>query len=323
MSKKLVSVIIPTYNYANYISEAIGSVLNQNFPQNEIEIIVVDDGSTDDTSNKIQNYKDKVYYIFQKNSGKAWATKTAIDAASGKYIFNLDADDLFLPEKLSKTVGIFEKDGDIIHVAHPAIYWYTDNNTRRVEPVPDEIKGQKIFGKKLLSYFYRRKILFGGGSTFTGRAEVLKGVPIKKDVDMYIDEYLVLFTLNNGYSFFIKEPLSMWRIHDRNFSDSNYNLESMIRNRKSMEAVLSEVLKNDFEEEVKKLYLLKTKISDLAIKEVFGKKSFSDIFSLWLYIFKNLIIFNKDIFKITKSYTVLNRSLPTFMLRLLKKLIRG
>lgn len=121
---KIASVIIPTYNYGKFIEEAIESVLNQNFPQEKIEIIVIDDDSTDNMREVTAKYKERVRYISQKNSGKAWATKVGIDEANGKYIFNLDADDIFLPNKIQKIVNIFEKDRDIIHIGHPAIYWY-------------------------------------------------------------------------------------------------------------------------------------------------------------------------------------------------------
>jgi len=319
VQRPIVSVIIPTYNYANFISEAIDSVLNQNIPQNEIEIIVIDDGSTDNTSEVISKYKDRIKYVYQENSGKALAIKIGIDVANGKYIFNLDADDIFLPDKIQKVLSVFERGKDIVHVSHPAIYWDIHDNTRKIENIPYDIKGRKIYGKDILSFFYNRRLLFGGGSTFCARADVLKKIQIRKEIDMYIDEYLVLFTLNNGYSFFIEEPLSIWRIHSKNFSDVKYDRKKIERNMRSMEAVLSDVLNSDFENEIKVLYLLKTKVSKLAVKEALNEKSLSNILDLWLYLIRNFRVINKNIFRVIKSYTVLNRSLPTYMLMKLKQ----
>jgi len=320
----IVSVIIPTYNYANWIGEAIDSVLNSDFSEGKIEIIVVDDGSTDDTSARIETYKDRVKYIAQENCGKAWATKIGIDNAKGKYLFNLDADDLFLPNKIKEVINIFEKDKNIFHVAHPAICWNVNDNTKTIESIPRYCKGRKIFGKDLLSYFYKRKMLFGGGSTFAARSEILKQIVIPKEVDMFIDEYLVLFTLGHGYTFFIDQPLSIWRIHGKNFSNmiSRVNIDEtkMQRSMNGMKAVLSALLESNFEEDIKKLYLLKIKMSEIAIKEQEGRKSFWDIMDLWKYILANLRIFGLDIFRIIKNYTILNRSLPTHVLRLLKQL---
>ncbi|MFM6266850.1 MAG: glycosyltransferase family 2 protein, partial [Dolichospermum sp.] len=73
-TENLVTVIIPTYNYAHYIQQAIDSILNSAFPQNHIEIIVIDDGSQDNTSEIVAKYASQIKYILQDNSGKAWAT---------------------------------------------------------------------------------------------------------------------------------------------------------------------------------------------------------------------------------------------------------
>lgn len=321
-----ISVIIPTYNYAKFIQEAINSVLDSDFPQDQIEIIVIDDGSTDKTAEVIQTYQDRVKYISQKNSGKAWATKVGIEQAQGKYLFNLDADDLFCPNKIKEVVNIFEGDKDIVHVAHPAIYWNVNDDTKVPESIPSVLLENKIDGKKLLSYFYQRRILFGGGSTFAARTEVLKTLDIPKNVDMFIDEYLVLLTVNGGYSFFVKQPLSVWRIHGNNFSDltsdrdrESYKIKSQ-RRMASMEAVLSKLREQSFEPEIIKIYSLKNKVENIAIKEQLGQKSIADILELWIYIFSNLKVFQKDIFRIIKNYTILNRSLPISLLKILKQI---
>jgi glycosyltransferase involved in cell wall biosynthesis len=313
----LVTVIIPTYNYGQYVSEAIDSVLASTFPQSEIEIIVIDDGSTDDTNGRVRAYGDRVQYIFQPNRGKAAVTKTGIDRSVGKYIFNLDADDLFLPEKIESVVHIFEADEEIVHVAHPALYWNADTGTKASETLPGWLVGRKVIGRDVLRDFYRKRILFGGGSTFAGRAEVLKTCPIPAEVDMYIDEYLVLATLNLGHSYFIERPLSLWRIHGGNYSGGMS--EKAGRSMDSIKAVESMVLDGDFEPDIKMLYTLKTKVSELAMKEELGEKSCRDVLDLWRYLISSFAVFGKDSFEIMSRYTVLNRTLPTPILHLAKK----
>lgn len=113
MKKKLITVIIPTYNRADYIEETIQSVLNQTY-QN-FEIIVSDDGSTDNTKEIVESFNDRrIKYIFHENSGLPAVTRNrGIKQSSGEYIALLDSDDLWLPDKLKKQIGEFEKNGNI------------------------------------------------------------------------------------------------------------------------------------------------------------------------------------------------------------------
>lgn len=100
-----VSVIIPVYNASNYVAKAINSVLAQGY--NNYEIIVVDDGSTDETREVLNGYEDRIRYVYQNNAGPAKARNTGIKQARGDYITFLDADDLWLPDKLEKQLSFF------------------------------------------------------------------------------------------------------------------------------------------------------------------------------------------------------------------------
>ena len=99
-----VSVIIPAYNAAAFIQKAIDSALNQTF-QN-LEVIVVDDGSTDDTVHLIKGYGNKVTLLQQKNSGAAAARNFGAQMAAGKWLAFLDADDLWESDKLEKQMAL-------------------------------------------------------------------------------------------------------------------------------------------------------------------------------------------------------------------------
>ena len=104
----MISVVIPAYNEEKNIGKAIDSVLNQTY-QN-FEIIIVDDGSTDNTREIVQAFKDKrVKYIYQQNSGPSKARNTAIDIASGEYIAFLDADDIYMPNKLEISLQLLSE----------------------------------------------------------------------------------------------------------------------------------------------------------------------------------------------------------------------
>ena len=112
--KSLVSVIIPNYNYEHYLSEAVDSVLAQTYPN--IEIIIVDDGSKDNSRETIESYGDKVTAIFQKNQGVSAARNNGVATSSGKFVAFLDADDVWLPEKLERQIARFDADEKIAFV---------------------------------------------------------------------------------------------------------------------------------------------------------------------------------------------------------------
>jgi glycosyltransferase involved in cell wall biosynthesis len=102
MKEPLVTVLIDTYNYGRFIEEAIESVLAQDFPLDEVEILVVDDGSTDDTSQRIEKYRSRIHYFCKPNGGQASALNFGIAYAKGEIIALLDADDFWLPGKLKR-----------------------------------------------------------------------------------------------------------------------------------------------------------------------------------------------------------------------------
>ncbi|MFC1826131.1 glycosyltransferase family 2 protein [Thermodesulfobacteriota bacterium] len=103
--KRQVSVIIPTYNRALMLKEAIDSVLAQDFQ--DFELIVVDDGSTDQTSEILNAYREDITVLHQHNQGVSSARNAGVTAASGSLVAFLDSDDLWLPRKLSHQIDFF------------------------------------------------------------------------------------------------------------------------------------------------------------------------------------------------------------------------
>lgn len=109
-STPTVSVIIPTYNYGQYITKAVDSVLNQTY--SDYEIIIVDDGSTDDTALRLKEHLDRpgsiISYHYQDNRGPAAARNRGIELSAGQYIAFCDSDDTWLPTKLAEQIGFLE-----------------------------------------------------------------------------------------------------------------------------------------------------------------------------------------------------------------------
>jgi glycosyltransferase involved in cell wall biosynthesis len=131
-STPIVSVIIPCYNYGHFLAEAIESVMEQSYPA--IEILVIDDGSTDRTKEVAISYSD-VIYIFQENQGLSAARNKGIGRSKGDYLIFLDADDWLLPEAIALNVSYLEQNSQAAFVAggHTFVYPHTQ---QREEMLP-------------------------------------------------------------------------------------------------------------------------------------------------------------------------------------------
>jgi glycosyltransferase involved in cell wall biosynthesis len=101
----LITVVIPTYNYGHLVSAAVDSALAQTHPR--VEVIVVDDGSTDDTASRLTVYGDRIRVIRQANQGLSAARNAGIRAAAGEFVALLDSDDAFHPRKLERQAAAF------------------------------------------------------------------------------------------------------------------------------------------------------------------------------------------------------------------------
>ena len=125
-----VSVVIPAYNYAHYLPEAMDSVLQQDYPH--FELIIVDDGSTDNTPAVVANYGNRARYIHQKNAGLPAARNTGIRHAHFSYVMFLDADDLLLPGQLRAAMrALAALPAEFAIIAFP-----TENMDQHGNPLP-------------------------------------------------------------------------------------------------------------------------------------------------------------------------------------------
>lgn len=106
-SSPLVSVVIPTYNSPGYLLQTLETVLAQTFT--DYEVVVVNDGSTDNTLERLQPYRNHIRLIDQPNTGIGMARNRGIDESQGKYVALLDHDDLWMPEKLQSQVDFYQR----------------------------------------------------------------------------------------------------------------------------------------------------------------------------------------------------------------------
>ncbi len=199
-----VSVIIPCYNYGQYIDEALDSVLAQTFE--DFEIIIVNDGSTDqDTIDKLENYnKPKTSVIHTENQGLPNARNNGIVKSTGQYICCLDADDKYKPEYLEKCVNILEKDtSNKVAIVTTDIEAFGERNEvwEMNEYDPIRLMADNSGGVHVASMF--RKSAW----------EEVGGYPTNLTKGGYEDRSFWISIVAKGYRWeYIKEPLFMYRI---------------------------------------------------------------------------------------------------------------
>ncbi len=224
MKEHLISVIIPTYNRANYICEAIDSVLAQTYKN--VEIIVVDDGSTDNTRDIIsQRYNSKVTYILQNNAGPSSARNNGIKHSRGDLIAFLDSDDIWLPEKLEKQVELINQSQDIGLVSC-GLYQIDPNGNIIGNPlIRRNYKNKSSFLKELMIHN-----IIGGGSSSLIRRECFERVGFF-DEEIWIGEdwNLWLRIAKNYEVKFVEEPLIKYRVHGNNLHRDMTKIEDSMR----------------------------------------------------------------------------------------------
>lgn len=203
-----VSIIIPVYNYDRYIAECVDSCLAQTY-QN-IEVIVVDDGSTDKTPGILESYGNRIKYIRQENSGAAVALNKGVRASSGELIAWLSSDDVFLPLKIEKQVKLFDlvPEADLVYTD----YFYIDSQGEIISAWETDWYPPK----KMLEAFIRNNVF--NGSTVLMRKEVwckLGGFE-EKLVAVVDTHFWIKLLLEDFRCVILPEKLVKYRTHPTN-----------------------------------------------------------------------------------------------------------
>lgn len=215
-----VSVIIPTYNRADLLPRAIESVLNQTFK--DFELIVVDDGSTDNTKELVSDFQKKdnrIQYIWQENSGAPAKPKnTGIKNSKGDYIAILDSDDEWLPEKLEKQLKLFEKDKNLGIVGCNCYDVYaTQMNKKKERKIKVSRNKENQFSEILGRCFIR------SSSSIVIPKFVFDSVGLYDERFKIADDWDLYLRVIPKYKFdFIDEPLFNYYIHNNNISRSSH-----------------------------------------------------------------------------------------------------
>jgi glycosyltransferase involved in cell wall biosynthesis len=216
LSTLLVSVIIPNYNYSQYLSQAIDSVLAQSYPL--VEVIVVDDGSTDDSIAKLWRYGKQIRYVQQQNKGVAAARNRGVQESVGELIAFLDSDDLWLPSKIEKQIEQFNARPELglIHCGVIEFNEQTGRETRRLDGQQGWVANELLL--------LQRPVILGGGSGLMIRRKIYQEIG-GFDTDFSTSaDWDLFYQIARRYQIgFIAEPLVMYRMHDSNMH-SNVNV---------------------------------------------------------------------------------------------------
>jgi len=221
----LVSIIIPVFNGSNYMQSAIDSALDQDY--DNIEVIVVNDGSKDNTEEIAKSYGDKIRYFSKENGGVATALNLAIEKSNGEYISWLSHDDYYLPNKVSSQVKelsyINKRDKIIIFSSEENHYIQNENITVKRSNILNLIHSGQLTKVESLKLLFLRVI--NGCTLLIPKNAFLTAGYFDKTLLTTQDYDLWFKFIKEGYTFFyLPEYLMVSRQHEQQDSIKKYDL---------------------------------------------------------------------------------------------------
>jgi glycosyltransferase involved in cell wall biosynthesis len=207
-----VTAAIVTHNRADYLPSAIESALDQTY--DDLELIVVDDGSTDDTPAVVAPYLDRIRYVSQENRGKAAARNRAVELADGELIAFCDSDDCWYPDRIERQLRAFEQqpEAGMVH-GHIALI---DGESR---PLPEQTSAHRA----LLAHAHRHGATYAGyaadcrcfSSTILVRRDVFDAIgPYDPRLPIEDYDFYLRLVLDFPVAFMDDGPLARYRVHD-------------------------------------------------------------------------------------------------------------
>ena len=226
-NRPYITAVIDTYNHERFIAEAIESVLAQDFSRDDLEILVVDDGSTDATPDIVGRYSDRVRYIPKPNGGQASALNLGFAEARGEIVAMLDGDDVWLPQKLRRISEEFERAPDAVLVYHPYITWVPDENIAAEDTTFFPLRGtMPLQGEALLRYGS-----YGTCAMALRKASASALFPVPESLVIYADTFLVILLPFAGTVVGISEALTKYRHHGTNLTAFSARDEGKLKRR--------------------------------------------------------------------------------------------
>jgi len=236
MSAPLISVLIDTYNHERFIEEAVQSVLAQDFPASDREVLVVDDGSTDRTPEILRKFEPQVRILRKSNGGQASAFNHGIPECRGEIVAFLDGDDWWAPNKLKRVTETMLAEPETGIVGHGITNVY-QNASNMVETLREgfHFRANTMPGALLL----RTRGAFLGTSRMTIRKALLKSIgPVPDSIRIEADEYLFTLAAVLAGVHILPEALTFYRLHGANlFQVSDSDPAKLLGKQKSLAAL--------------------------------------------------------------------------------------
>jgi glycosyltransferase involved in cell wall biosynthesis len=215
MTAPLFTVLINTFNYARYVEQAVRSVLAQDFPTERVEILVVDDGSTDDTEQRLKEFGDAIRYLKKPNGGQASTFNFGVPYARGEFVALLDADDVWLPNKLRRMHEAFQKQPEAGMAYHRIYEWREDGqlSTRgHFVPISGRVTERRF---SLLCYPMMQT------SSLVFRRQAIEDLlPVPETLRTQADAYLTALIIFICPVVAVDEYLAKYRVHGANLFHS-------------------------------------------------------------------------------------------------------
>ena len=229
------TVLIDAYNYGHYVEEAVASVLAQDFPCEEREILVVDDGSKDDTAARLRKFGNAIRYLYKFNGGQASAFNDGFANARGEVIALLDADDVWLPEKLARLREIFEQNPDA-GMAYHRLYWWDGANGTEADRYFIPISGHVPESRSALLQYP----MASTSCLAFRRAALEQLLPVPETLRSQADAFLTALIIFIAPIVAVEDYLGKYRLHATNLFQTAAAKPSrdQMQHRMSMRAAL-------------------------------------------------------------------------------------
>ena len=224
-----VSVLIDTYNHERFIERAIRSVLEQDMPLDDVEILVVDDGSTDNTPEIVRKFEPRVSLVRKENGGQASAFNLGFSRVSGEIVALLDGDDWWEPQKLRVVLDAFRKNPEIGAIGSGINE--ADGGGNHLDAISPDRAYTLSFRTPEEGIQFRTLMTFMGTSRLALRKSVVeKMLPVPEGLVIEADEYLAALAIAISGAIVLDQPLTNYRYHAGNlYQHQKFSVEKARR----------------------------------------------------------------------------------------------